>query len=147
MERILLFPPFADPTQAYASLPALKGYLRSRGLDVRALDLNAAAARYLFDPDYVEDLAFRIGRRFLALNRARELDFDEQREYRVLAEARPKIEWVLAADPSPLEVFRSRERFYDPTQYSFAKRLSECIFDALSAASFPFRFDWNHLAD
>lgn len=147
MERLLIFPPFADPTQPYPSLPVLKGYLRSRGLDVRTLDLNVRAAHHLFDPATVEDLAFRVGRRFLALNRARELAFEEAREYRALAEARPRVERALAADPSPLAAFRDRDSFFDPARYSLAQRVADGLFDALSAASFPFRFDWNQAAD
>ncbi|MGQ9589453.1 MAG: B12-binding domain-containing radical SAM protein [Planctomycetota bacterium] len=147
MERLLIFPPFADPTQAYPSLPVLKGSLRSRGLDVRTLDLNVRAAHHLFDPGTVEDLAFRVGRRFLALNRARELTFEEAREYRALAAARPEVERALAAGPSPLEVFRDRNLFFDAARYSLAQRVSDGLFEALSAASFPFRLDWNQAAD
>ena len=46
MERLLIHPPFADPTQPYLSLPALKGYLRSRQLDaMRRRSARAPAGR------------------------------------------------------------------------------------------------------
>src|SRR5688572_5858826 len=68
--HLLLYPPFADPTQPYLSLPSLKGYLRSRSLDARVLDLNVEAAHHLFERETLEDIARRIGLRFLKLNRA-----------------------------------------------------------------------------
>jgi len=142
--HVLLYPPFADPTQPYLSLPALKGYLRSRGLDARVVDLNVEAAHHLFERETLEDIARRIGLRFLKLNRAQSLDFHEQREYRALVEARLRIEEVLGADVSPLDVFRDRERFLDARQYTLARRRVESFFDALSALHFPYRYDFNH---
>ena len=133
MERLLIHPPFADPTQPYLSLPALKGYLRARRLDARVVDLNLEAACWLFEPEQLEELGRRIGHRFLELNRAQALEFEEQREYRRLFEARPKIEAVIGADVSPVEVFRRRELFFDPAAYSLARRQVEFLFDALSA--------------
>jgi hypothetical protein len=144
MERILIHPPFADPTQPYLSLPSLKGYLRARGLDARVVDLNVEAAHHLFEPGTVDDIARRIGLRFLKLNRARSLDFHEQREYRALAEARTRIEEVLGAERPPLEVFRDRGLFFDPEAYTLARRLTDSLFAALSALHFPYRFDFNH---
>jgi anaerobic magnesium-protoporphyrin IX monomethyl ester cyclase len=146
MQRLLIHPPFADPTQPYLSLPTLKGYLRARKLDARLIDLNLEAAHHIFRPDSLHDLARRIGSRFLKLNHSSELDFEEQREYRRLVEARPKIERVLGLERSPLSVFQTRERFLDPAEYSLARRHVEDLFDAFSAAHFPFRFDFNQAA-
>ncbi len=144
MQRLLLHPPFADPTQPYLSLPALKGYLRARQLDARVIDLNVEAAHFLFEREQIDDLARRLGLRFLKLNRADSLDFAEQREYRALVDARRKIEEMLGADVSPIEVFRKRELFFDPARYSIARRRVESFFDALSAVNFPYSFDFNH---
>ena len=113
---------------------------------MRTLDLNVEAAHWLLDRPQVEDLAIRLGLRFLGLNRAQVLDFDEQREYRALVEARSGIEWVLDEGPSPVEVFRSREMFLDPARYSLARRKVEAYFEALSAVHFPYRFDFNQAA-
>lgn len=146
MERLLIYPPFADPTQPYLSLPTLKGHLRSRGLDARVVDLNVGAAHHLFHPESVDDLARRLGLRFLRLNRASHLRFEEAREYRALADARAKIEWVLAADPPLLDVFRRRELFFDPSLYSLARRRVEAFFDALSAVHYPYRYGFHQAA-
>jgi hypothetical protein len=143
MQNLLIHPPFADPTQPYLSLPTLKGALRARGLDARVVDLNVEAAHWLFSPPALEDVARRIGSRFIDLNRQQELDFEEQRQYRQLVDARSKIERAIGADPSPVAVFRTRELFFDPAQYSLARRCVEGYFDALSAAYFPYRFGFN----
>lgn len=143
MESLLIHPPFADPTQPYLSLPTLKGHLRSRKLDARVVDLNIEAAHFLFDRENMEDLARRIGLRFLKLNHSEELSFEEQREYVRLVRARVSIERALGAEVSPLEVFRRRDLFYDGAAYSTARRLVDDFFLALSAAHFPYHFDFN----
>ncbi|MBL8861927.1 MAG: radical SAM protein [Planctomycetes bacterium] len=143
MDHLLLHPPFADPTQPYLSLPTLKGHLRALGLDARVVDVNLAAACWLLDPETIADVGRRLGARFSHLNGRYQLDLEEQREYLALAEARPKLERILGASPAPLDVFRTRERFFDAATYTHARRQVEDYFDALSAAHWPFRFGFN----
>ncbi len=146
MQHLLLHPPLADPTQPFLSLPTLKGWLRAHGHDARVIDLNVEAAHWLFEPTVLDDLGRRIGSRFVDLNRQQELSFHEQRQYRLLVEARPKIEHAIGGEISPITVFQTRELFYDPAQYSLARRKVEGLFDALSAAHYPYRFSFNHAA-
>ncbi len=146
MRRLLIHPPFSDPTQPYLSLPTLKAYLKGRRLDAQVVDLNVEATHWLLQRDTIEELARSLGLRFLKLNAAAELSFDEQREYRQIALARPKIETVLGAEVSPAVVFRDNERFHDPAQYCLARREVELLFEALSAAHYPYRFHFNHAA-
>jgi hypothetical protein len=145
MQRLLIHPPFADPTQPYVALPTLKGHLRSKGLDARVLDLNLESVHWLFAPERLDDLATRFGLRFLKLNHKSVLDFREQREYRLLLAARAKMETLLGADPPPLEVFRTRALFFDPAAYSLARRRVEAYFEILAATQFPFRIDLNRV--
>lgn len=144
MQRLLLHPPFADPTQPYLSLPTLKGWLRAKGLDATVVDLNVEATHWLFEPSTQRAIARRIGQRFSLLNRERALSFDEQREYVALDRARHQIERALAAAPSALEVFRTRELFFDAATYTTARRTVDGYFEAVSAANWPFRFGFNH---
>jgi radical SAM superfamily enzyme YgiQ (UPF0313 family) len=146
MQHLLLHPPLADPTQPFLSLPTLKGWLRAHGHDARVIDLNIEAAHWLFEPTVLDDLGRRIGSRFVDLNRQQELSFHEQRQYRLLVEARPKIEHAIGGEISPITVFQTRELFYDPAQYSLARRKVEGLFEALSAAHYPYRFSFNHAA-
>lgn len=143
LEHLLIHPPFADPTQPYLSLPTLKAALRAKGLDARVVDLNLEAAHWLFQKENLRDLARRIGSRFVDLNRAQQLDFDEQREFRQIVESRPSIEHAIGADPSPITVFQTRELFYDATHYALARRHVEMGFEALSAANYPYKFGFN----
>lgn len=143
MSHILLHPPFADPTQPYLSLPTLKGYLRARGLDARVVDLNLAATHWLFDPETIADVGRRLGARFSQLNGQYKLTFEEQRQYMALDEARPKLERILGASPSPIDVFQSRELFFDAATYTWARRQAEEYFDALNAVYWPFRYGFN----
>jgi hypothetical protein len=143
VRHLLVHPPFADPTQPYLSLPTLKGALRARGLDARVIDLNVEAAHYLFERETIETLARRVGERFLELDGQEELDFHEQLQYRALALSRAPLADLLAAQRSPLEVFQQREHFYDPLEYTHARRRTEGLFAALSAVHHPYRFDFN----
>jgi radical SAM superfamily enzyme YgiQ (UPF0313 family) len=143
MERLLIHPPFADPTQPYLSLPTLKGYLREHGLDARVLDLNVEAVHWLLAPERVRDLAHHLGTRFLALDKLDELSFEQQREYRALVEARMRIERVIEADPPPIQVLQDAEAFYDAERYLWARRQMEDFFAALSAVHYPFVLDPN----
>ncbi|MEW6741745.1 MAG: radical SAM protein [Planctomycetota bacterium] len=146
MDTLLLHPPFADPTQPYLSLPTLKGFLRARGLDAQVADLNIEALHYLLRRDRVQEVACTLGRRFLELNTRPALGLLEQMEYLALAKARPWAEEMLGAEPSPVEVLQGAELFYDPAAYSLARRRVEGFFEALSAAHFPYRFHFNHVA-
>ncbi len=146
MRHLLIHPPFADPTQPYLSLPTLKAALRARGLDARVVDLNVEATHWLFERETIEALARRVGERFLELDGQKELDFHEQLEYRALATSRAPLAELLAAPRSPVEVFQSRELFFDPLEYTLARQRAEALFGALSAANHPFRFDSNQAA-
>ena len=57
--------------------------------------------------------------------------------------AQPANQRVIGADPSPLDVFRTRELFYDAARYSIARRQVENLFEALSAVHYPYRFGFN----
>ncbi len=142
---VLVHPPLADPTQPYPSLPTLAGWLAGRGISARVVDLNVQAAHWLWDEGRIDALASRMSARVLELDARPELDFEAQRELAALDAARSAMKAVLAADPSPIDVFRDRERFYDPLAYSWARLRSDALFDALSAVHFPFRYGWNHV--
>ena len=143
MQRLLIHPPFADPTQPYLSLPTLKGHLRAKGLDATVFDANIEAARWLLAKENAMHVARRVGSRFVDLNRKQGLSFDEAREYRALEAARSKVEHFVGADVDPVEVFTTREHFYDAERYSLARRRVDAYFEAVSAAYWPFRYGFN----
>jgi hypothetical protein len=146
MKTWLLYPPFADPTQPYLSLPYLKGSLRARGLDATVVDLNVAAARHLLGRKAVRDNAERLAERFGRLDGRRRLTRLEQMEYLALAEARPLARQLLAAEALPVEIFHDPGRFYDFATYRQARDLAEAALACVSAVHFPYRFDFNQAA-
>ncbi len=141
-----MHPPLADPTQPYVSLPTLKGWLAARGVDVTVVDLNLEAAHWLLREDTLSALAERVGRRFLALDGQPSLDFEGQREWLALHDARRAAGQLLACDPPPVAVFQSPERFYEPVAYSHARLRVDAAFTALSAAYYPYRYGFNVVA-
>jgi len=141
--RILIYPPFADPTQPYLALPALKGYLRRRGRDAAVIDLNVEAAHFLLSTGHATRCAERISERFLELNARSSLGLDEQMEYVGLAQARPRMAQWLASGETPIEIFRNASKFYDIGRYTAARNLTEDILACVSAAAYPFRYHFN----
>jgi anaerobic magnesium-protoporphyrin IX monomethyl ester cyclase len=144
VRNLLIHPPFADPTQPYVSLPVLKGHLRAKGLDADILDVNVEAANWLLAPATLAELAGKLEARWKALNRKRSLTFAEGRQYRLVADALPRV--VLAADASPgiLETFLSRELFFDAARYERARRHADAALEGVSALFHPFRYSFNH---
>lgn len=144
MRILLIHPPFADPTQPYVSLPTLKGYLRPRGIQVDLLDLNVEAAHFLLAPDSLRSLAQRVERLYRDLNGRRMLDFHQQRQFRLAAEALGPIAVAASARPAPLDVFRRRDLFFDVAAQERARRHVDAVFAALDALHDPFRYGFNH---
>jgi hypothetical protein len=146
MKTWLLYPPFADPTQPYLSLPYLKGSLRAKGLDATVVDLNVAAARHLLAPATVRDNAEQLAERFGRLDGCKRLTRLEQMEYLALAEARPLARQLLAAETSPVETFQDPDRFYDFATYRQARDLAEAALACVGATHFPYRYHFNQAA-
>jgi hypothetical protein len=146
MKTWLIYPPFADPTQPYLSLPYLKGALRAKGMDAVVVDLNVKAARHLLDRNHVQQCAKKIAARFSQLDGRKTLTRLELMEYLALAEARPSALRLLTADALPVEIFKDPRRFYDFQNYRQARHLTEDALACTSAAAFPFRFHFNQAA-
>jgi hypothetical protein len=73
MKIALIYPPAADPTAPYLSVPALTGYLCSNGVEVLPIDANIEAYCRLLRPKPLGELADRIERRLVSRNAYREL--------------------------------------------------------------------------
>lgn len=142
----LLYPPFADPTQPYVSLPTLKGFLRSHGLDATVIDLNVEAAHALLSPRRVLEQAEALAERFSVLNRRPALDGPQQMEYLALAQARPAVLRGLTARGSAADTLQDKARFYELRHYRAVRDQAEDALSALSAAHFPFAYSFNRAA-
>ena len=83
----LIIPPVSAPTRPYPSVPQLAGYLRRRGIPVRALDANIAFCRhFLRGHRLTEGAAYGLDR-LCALDDRPSLSYAEMIEYLSLARA------------------------------------------------------------
>ena len=146
MKTWLFYPPFADPTQPYLSLPYLKGYLQEAGRDTTVVDLNVDAAHYLLGTSYLEECTDKIGSRLSRLNRQPQLSGMEQMEYLALSEARDAVLTAWTDDASPLDTLKDAHRFYEPGAYRQARDRAEAALLCASAVHFPYRFHFNQAA-
>lgn len=134
---LLIYPPFADPTWPYVSLPTLKGYLGRRGIPVTVRDLNVEAFSFLTDASTIGGWRQQLAARFDELNGRERLTLSEQMEYRRVAEALPLFQQDFGAH---LAVMREEGSFYDRAAYGGARDGIEDLFRIMEAVCFPFRF-------
>ncbi len=137
---LLIYPPFADPTWPYVSLPTLKGYLRGRGIEVTVRDWNVEAFSFLTAASTIGEWRQRLEARYAELNGRDSLTLEEQMEYRRLAKALPLLQqdfWALLA------MMREEGSFYDRAAYGGARDGMEDLFRIMEAVYFPFRFSCN----
>lgn len=146
MKTWLIYPPFADPTQPYLSLPYLKGCLRARGRDATVVDLNVEAAHHLLGRDFIYGCAERIAVHFSRLNHQKTLSRHEQMAYLALADARQAALRWLQAHTQPVKIFQDPDRFYDFRTYRRARHLAEDAMTCAGAAAFPYNFHFNRAA-
>ncbi|MDP3696385.1 MAG: hypothetical protein Q8R42_09745, partial [Desulfocapsaceae bacterium] len=138
-ESLLIYPPFADPTWPYVSLPTLKGYLGRRGIQVQVRDFNVEAISFLTEASTIARWRQQLTARFQELNSRESLTRSEQMEYRRVAEALPLFQDFGAA----VHTMRDGEGFYDRAAYSGGRDSLEELFRIMEAVCFPFRFTCN----
>ncbi len=143
--NLLIYPPLADPTQAYLSLPMLKAYLKAHQLDATVLDWNIAATHYILERSQIYSLAHRLGKRYQELNDKNSLSFLEQLEYQQIFDACDVMLDFLCVQVSPKEIFQDPQKFYDYGQYHWAKEMMDDFWRALSAAYFPYEYHFNRV--
>jgi len=144
MKNILIYPPFADPTQPYIALPVLKSYLNAKGFDVTAVDLNIAAVHYLSGKVRLQQLAARVKTAFGGLNSKTKLTAFEQLAYLQLRQALQESVPLLLAGNSPVAFFTGKKKpFFDYAQYHRAADAMEKIFEAYNSLAFPYQFGFN----
>ncbi|MEI8347831.1 MAG: radical SAM protein, partial [Pseudomonadota bacterium] len=142
-QRLLIYPPFADPTWPYISLPSLKGHLVANQLPVKTLDWNIEGIHYLHSPQFIELLAGRIAQRFLELNKKKSLSPIEQLEYVSLSNGRRLVRSFRQEGVGAIEVFKNQRNFYNFPNYLWARRRMEDLFAGINSAYFPVQFGFN----
>jgi len=142
MKVALVYPPTADPTAPYLSVPSLAGYLRAHGVEVLPVDANLEAWEALLTRDSLAALAERLERSLARLEGKAALSHPEQLIYAALWSARGEAAAVPGAIGDALAVLRDPERFYDPRAYGEAVATVEGALRLISAASAPLQLDF-----
>ncbi|MBN2442680.1 MAG: radical SAM protein [Spirochaetales bacterium] len=140
---LLFYPPFADPTQPYISLPVLKGYLKKKGSDATVIDLNIQSLYYLMSKDFITTLSEKIKKRFRELNGKKFLIFTEQVEYKRLIDALYYLPIISAPGFNCVSIMKEKESFYNYKKYLTSACYFETLFECINALYFPYQFGFN----
>jgi anaerobic magnesium-protoporphyrin IX monomethyl ester cyclase len=145
MKIALIYPPTADPTAPYLSVPALTGYLRSKGVDVLPIDANIECYDLLLRSENLELAARQIDRRLALLSKKAYLDHNEQMVCVTLARAKGIAPSLPGNIEDAVDVMRDRsgKRFFDPVSYEAAVDVIESALELISAAYTPIALDFS----
>ncbi|HHP7235598.1 MAG TPA: B12-binding domain-containing radical SAM protein [Desulfobacterales bacterium] len=144
MKIALIFPPIADPTAPYISLPSLTAWLRSHAIEVVPIDANLEAIRYLLQPHNLETLGRRVRKRLGRLERTGVLPHRQQLAYAALFRADRIRRSTLQHIEAAVSLFhdRSGDRFFNPVEYVRAASTVEGALALISAAYTPLEMDF-----
>jgi hypothetical protein len=142
MRLALIYPPLADATQPYSSLPALLAYLRARTVhQVECIDGNLDFVRACLKPDVLSDAALEAAARLEELDARATLSEDEAAEYDSLARARLKAPFVVAGIEAAVADLTTLDAFRDPGRLNRSNRLIQDAVALLCACGLPFQRD------
>lgn len=121
MKTMCIFPPnFRELNKPYISLPALVGYLRGEGLEVRGIDANIEFYEYMTSQDGLRELQTQATQLFLTLEQESELRENQLLQYANLA-------WMVQSSSEDIyQIYEASKRilrskaFFDYRQYSLA---------------------------
>lgn len=145
MKIALIYPPTADPTAPYLSVPALTGYLRSKGVDVLPIDANIECYDLLLRSESLRQAARQIDRRLARLKKKPLLDHIEQTALVTLSRAKEFTRNLPDNIEDAVAVMRDRsgKRFYDSVSYETAVEDIESALGLISAAHTPLVLDFS----
>ena len=145
MKIALIYPPTADPTAPYLSVPALAGYLRANGVEVLPIDANIEAYDYLLKEDRLAALAHRLEHRLKRLNGKPVLSHEEHLAWLDLTHSRWRARTIPEKIEDAVSMMRDRSgaRFYDPEPYETATAVIEDALHLMSAAYTPLSLDFS----
>jgi radical SAM superfamily enzyme YgiQ (UPF0313 family) len=145
MKIALIYPPTADPTAPYLSVPALTGFLRANGVDVLPIDANIEAYDHLLTQQALTSTADRLKHRLKRLNRKSVLKHEENIAWFELTGSRRRAGAIPVKVEDAVSVMRDQSgaRFYDPEQYETAASVIEEALHLISAAYTPLTLDFS----
>lgn len=142
MKVALVYPPTADPTAPYVSVPLLAACLRRAGFDVLAIDANARAWSGLLDPGVLKGLSQRVRARLRLLDGLETLGHAQQLEYAALWDALPAASRAPRGVAEAVATLRDPARFFDAFAYERAVGVIDEAAVLVGAAHFPLTLDF-----
>lgn len=142
---LFVYPPTADPTGPYLSIPYLAAACRAHGHFPSAVDLNLAGWRDVLTEDRLRDAADVCRRRFEEL-RTDGLDYEESRRYLRLALAVHDADEVAGRVEDAVRTLRDPARFYDPEMYGEAVQRLERAVALIAARHDPLELSFTRYA-
>lgn len=137
MRTILLFPPAADPSQPYLSLPSLTAFLKQHGYSVIQRDVNIEAYETLLTGERLYQSYQRIYTVFSQLEQKDHLTYSEQKKYKSLALALLGAFDIIQNIDEAKEVMRNKKDFYDASKYAHHRVIIKRGLDLISAEYYP----------
>ena len=141
MKIALLFPPSWHPSQAYLSLPSLKGFLEQGGVrDVSQRDLNIEVLDQILTRSYGDALHARLLDKVKTLERhaSGETGPNRQEHYSRLIESLERFPYLIDRIEPAKDTLRS-EGFYDLDRYRESLFLIDKWLELASTCYFPTR--------
>ncbi|MFH0946886.1 MAG: radical SAM protein [Planctomycetota bacterium] len=137
MAKILfVYPPTADPTGPYLSIPCLKAAVEERGHDATVLDLNLAGYLDLLTGERLREIAGDCRKRLASLP-VTGLAWPQAAEYLALSVAVHDADGVASEIDGAVRGLRDPEQFHDSDRYQRISTLLERALALISARHFP----------
>jgi len=137
MRTLLLFPPHCLPYQPWSTLPALKSYLQSQGLEVFQRDLNIESYHVFLSQDFLRGVRRKLEQVVSLLESRASLSRPDQhqllRTFRAFALSGGVIDQIESAK----HTLKDPRQFYDFTALSSAREVIVNAFEMISMAYHP----------
>ncbi|MBU1171145.1 MAG: radical SAM protein [Proteobacteria bacterium] len=143
MKTALIYPPSADPTAPYLSVPMLTGYLRAKGLEVMPVDANIEAYDQLLRKSTLISMVKKAVSRLAGLEKKASLSHTDQLSYIRLCRSKQLMRNLPEKIDDAVAVMRGKgDRFYDPIAYETALLTINDGLALISAAFSPVALDF-----
>lgn len=143
MKTALIYPPSADPTAPYLSVPMLTGFLRSKGIEVMPIDANIEAYDQLLCKKTLTAMLYKANKRLIKLKKKASLSHTDQLIYARLFQINERMRHVPEKIDHAVSVMRGKnDLFYDPVHYETALMIIEDALALISDAFCPLFLDF-----
>lgn len=148
MKCTLVFPPTADPTQPYSSLPCLAAFLRDRGRHtVNLIDANVAFFRALLTRSSLIEAQDRVRERLFRLDQQERLSPEDAKWYARAVQSLLKAPFIIDGVAQAVNEISSAETFYSIAHLNDCKRIVHEAAELLSCAWAPISFKLGSASD